>query len=92
MQNKPKAANALTAEQRHQLEANYTFSRVVELELDPVRGNFDAVHLKEVNRRIFQDLPSAGFDNVTLGEFRKPIANGLDWMKQRSLSTVDDLF
>jgi len=92
MQNKPAAANALTAEQRQQLEADYTFKRVVELELDPVRGNFDAAHLKEVNRRIFQDLPGAGFDDVTPGEFRKPVADGLDWMKQRGLSTVDGPF
>ncbi|MDR2881647.1 MAG: Fic family protein [Azoarcus sp.] len=92
MQNKPSAANALTAEQRQQLEADCTFKRVVELELDPVRGNFDAAHLKEVNRRIFQDLPGAGFDDVTPGEFRKPVPDGLDWMKQRGLSTVDGPF
>lgn len=92
MQNKPTAANALTAEQRQQLEADYTFKRVVELELEPVRGNFDAAHLKGVNRRIFQDLPGAGFDHVTPGEFRKPVADGLDWMKQRVLSTVDGPF
>ena len=92
MQNKPTAANALTAEQRQQLEADHTFKRVVELELEPVHGNFDAAHLKEVNRRIFQDLPGAGFDDVTPGEFRKPVADGLDWMKQRGLSTVDGSF
>ena len=73
MQNKPTAANALTAEQRQQLEADYTFKRVVELELDPVRGNFDAAHLKEVNRRIFQDLPGAGFDDVTWASFASPL-------------------
>ena len=82
----------LTAEQRQQLEADFTFKRVVELELKPVRGNFDAAHLKEVNRRIFQDLPGAGFDDVTPGVFRKSVPDGLDWMKQRSLSTVDGSF
>jgi cell filamentation protein len=92
MPNKPTAANALTAEQRQQLEADRTFKRVIELELEPVRGNFDAAHLKEINRRIFQDLPGAGFDDVTPGEFRKPVAAGLDWMKQRGLSTVDGNF
>jgi cell filamentation protein len=92
MQNKPTATNVLTTEQRQQLEADYTFKRVVELELDPVRGNFDAAHLKEVNRRIFQDLPGAGFDDVTPGEFRKPVPDGLDWIKQRGLSTVDGSF
>ena len=89
---KPTAVNALTAEQRQELEADYTFKRIVELELDPVLGNFDAAHLKEVNRRIFQDLPGAGFDDVTPGEFRKAVDNGLDWMKQRGLSTVDGSF
>ncbi len=89
---KPTAVNALTAEQRQELEADYTFKQIVELELDPVLGNFDAAHLKEVNRRIFQDLPGAGFDDVTPGEFRKAVDNGLDWMKQRGLSTVDGSF
>jgi cell filamentation protein len=92
MQNKPTIANVLTTEQRQQLEADYTFERVVELELDPVRGNFDVAHLKEVNRRIFQDLPGAGFDDVMPGEFRKPVPDGLDWMKQRGLSTVPGPF
>lgn len=41
MQNKPTAANALTAEQRQQLEADYTFKRVVELELDVATHNDD---------------------------------------------------
>ena len=31
-------------------------ARIVELELDPVRGTFDAAHLQEIHRRIFQDL------------------------------------
>jgi cell filamentation protein len=92
MQSKPPAASALTAELRQQLEAEYTFRRVVELELDPMRGNFDAAHLKEINRRIFQDLPAAGFTDVTPGEFRQPVAAGFDWMKQRGLSTVAGAF
>lgn len=79
----------MTPDEREQLEADYTFKRVVELELDPVSGNFDAVHLKEINRRIFQDLPDAGFDKVTPGEFRPPMPEGKDWMKNRGLSTVD---
>ncbi len=32
-------------------------ARIVELELDPVRGTFDAAHLQEIHRRIFQDFP-----------------------------------
>lgn len=92
MKNKPEAANELSAEQKQQLEADYTFRRAVELELDPVRGNFDATHLKEVNRRLFQDLPGAGIDDVTPGEFRKPVPDGKDWMKQRGLSTVEGPF
>lgn len=31
--------------------------RIVELKLNPVEGNFDAAHLKEINRRILQDMP-----------------------------------
>jgi len=92
MPRKPIPTDALTAEQRQRLEADLTFRRVVDLELNPVRGNFDAAHLKEVNRRIFQDLPGAGFDDVTPGQFRPPVPDGKDWMKQRGLSTVEGSF
>jgi cell filamentation protein len=88
----PIAGNNAPPDERQQLEADYTFKRVVELELDPVRGNFDAAHLKEINRRIFQDLPGAGFDDVTPGEFRPLVSEGKDWMKNRGLSTVDGPF
>lgn len=78
----------LSAEQRQVLEATHTWQRIVELRLDPVRGNFDAAHLKEVNRRIFQDLPGLGFDDVTPGEYRPAVAAGNDWIKTRNLETV----
>ncbi|EOK5444124.1 MULTISPECIES: hypothetical protein [Pseudomonas] len=61
---------SLTDEQRQVLEARHTYRRLFELRLDPVRGTFDAAHLKEINRRIFQDLPGLGFDAVPLGEYR----------------------
>ena len=38
-------------------EGALTFARIRQLELDPVVGTFDAAHLREVHRRIFQDLP-----------------------------------
>jgi cell filamentation protein len=77
---------------REELEGRFTRWRIAELEANPVAGNFDAAHLKEVNRRIFQDLPGAGFNDVTPGEFRKPVPDGLDWIKERDLSTVDGSF
>jgi cell filamentation protein len=79
MQSQPPVGKTLTAEQRKRLEADYTYQRALELAWDPVRGNFDATHLKEVNRRIFQDLPGAGFIDVTPGEFRKTLQAGWDW-------------
>ncbi|MES2538615.1 MAG: Fic family protein [Pseudomonadota bacterium] len=33
------------------------FARISELEFRPVEGNFNAAHLKEIHRRIFQDSP-----------------------------------
>lgn len=78
--------------QHQQFEADHTFKRLVELELQPVRGHFDTAHLKEVHRRIFQDLPGAGFPEVTPGEFRTPVPRGQDWMKQRGLSTMGGTF
>ncbi|PNY79214.1 Fic/DOC family protein [Deinococcus koreensis] len=38
-------------------EGFLTSARITELRLDPVQGTFDAAHLSEVHRRIFQDLP-----------------------------------
>ena len=85
----PKNGKSLTVEERQTLEAEHTFRRIVELHLDPVRGKFDAVHLKEINRRIFQDLPGLDFDDVTPGQYRPPVEAGNDWIKSRSLETVE---
>ena len=38
-------------------EGALTWVRIGELDDDPVQGNFDAAHLREIHRRIFQDLP-----------------------------------
>src|SRR3546814_18429426 len=48
-------------------ERRLTFARIVELKVDPVEGSFDVAHLREVHRRIFQDLPHHGH-----GEVREP--------------------
>jgi cell filamentation protein len=74
---------------REAVEAFYTARRIAELRLRPVQGAFDVAHLKEINRRIFQDLPGQGFDDVTPGEFRAPAPQGKDWVKHRSLQDGD---
>lgn len=86
--NQPPSGKPLTAEQRQTLEATFTAQRIVELRINPVRGNFDAGHLKEINRRIFQDLPRLGFDDVTPGQYRPPTPASQDWIKRRSLESV----
>ena len=63
---------------REQIEAEVTHKRIIELQLKPVRGNFDADPLREVNRRIFQDMAGAGFDEVKPGEYRPEAKTG-DW-------------
>lgn len=70
---------------RETVEAFFTTRRLTELRLRPVEGRFDAAHLQEINRRIFQDLPGQGFDDVTPGQFRAPAPDGRDWVKHRSL-------
>ncbi len=50
--------------ERAYFEAALTFWRIVELEFIPVVGDFDAPHLCEINRRIFQDMPGKGFDGI----------------------------
>lgn len=62
--------------------------RIIELELNPVKGKFDANHLKEIHRRIFQDLPKMDGD-FTPGQFRPPVGNNLDWVKTRQLESVN---
>lgn len=86
--NQYKSGKPLTPEQRQALEATHTWQRIVELRLDPVLGSFDAAHLKEINRRIFQDLPSLGFVEATPGEYRPAVAHGKDWIKSRHLESI----
>ncbi|WP_108610836.1 Fic family protein [Aminobacter sp. MSH1] len=76
-------------ELRERLEAFYTSKRLTELYLSPVGGKFDAAHLREINRRIFQDLPSAGFPDVTPGQYRKAAPRGGDWIKDRRLEGLN---
>jgi cell filamentation protein len=83
-----KRAKPLSAKERALVEARLTTRRIAELEVDPVRGNFDAAHLGEINRRIFQDLPGFGFEDVTPGEYRPAVPPGKDWNKQRLLESV----
>jgi cell filamentation protein len=86
-------AEPMTPEERDQIESRFAEARILELRFKPVRGTFDAGHLREVNRRIFQDLPKVpGFENVTPGEFRPPVRAGKDWIKQRALDTVNGSF
>lgn len=86
--NQYKSGKTLTPEQRQALEATHTWQRIVELRLDPVLGSFDAAHLKEINRRIFQDLPSLGFVEATPGEYRPAVTPGKDWIKIRHLESI----
>ena len=71
----------------NKLEGHLTWLRSSELELDPVRGNFDVAHLKEIHRRLFQDLPKAGLwkYDVQPGEFRQEAET---WCKKRVLENI----
>ncbi|MGF6528390.1 Fic family protein [Variovorax sp. PvP013] len=83
----------MTPQERDDIEGRFTSLRQSELQQRPVHGSYDADHLKEINRRIFQDLPRiAGFEGVTPGRFRPPVPEGKEWMKQRGLSTMDGPF
>ena len=80
------------AKDREKLEGFHTDRRSIELKLDPVRGTFDGAHLREINRRLFQDLPGLGFLDVTPGQYRPAVPDGADWMKNRGLSTQPGSF
>lgn len=63
-------------------EGSWTALRIAELKENPVRGNFDAEHLKEINRRILQDIPTyhGGIYRMSTGEHvrSRSINNGQD--------------
>ncbi len=63
-------------------EGELTAIRIEELRVRPVVGRFDSDHLKEVHRRIFQDLPHHG-----PGEFR-PDTPG--YVKERRLEATGE--
>lgn len=78
-------------EGRDYIEGHYASYRTVELLHDPVKGDFNVAHLKEINRRIFQDLPGFSFDGVTPGKYRPPCPPDKDWIKQRELTSIGAL-
>lgn len=79
-------------QRRAKAEAELCELRIIELNLRPVQGHFDAEHLREVNRRIFQDLPELGFTDVTPGIYRPEVPQGKDWMKMRALDSAPGSF
>ena len=85
------AAGVAAPSERERIEAKVTRARLVELAARPVQGEFDAAHLREVNRRIFQDMPGKGFDDVKPGQYRPEVPSG-DWMKNRGLETASGNF
>lgn len=72
--------NAFSPEKRKEIEGRVTFIRSEELLRRPVQGNFDAAHLREINRRIFQDLPE-----FNPGKYRDPAPGH---SKQRKLASA----
>lgn len=67
--------------QTERVEGALTYVRIEELIRQPVQGRFDAAHLKEVHRRIFQDLP-----HHEPGEFR---ADSPGYVKSRRLESTE---
>ena len=56
------------AEELQQAEADITFKKLTELYLNPIEGNFDAEHYREIHRYLFEYIyPFAGeFRNVDM--------------------------
>lgn len=75
----------LSNEAKQELETALTSARIAELQENPVKGNFDAKHLKEVHRYIFQDMPALGIDGFSPGEFRPPTDSSRVHKKDRNL-------
>lgn len=68
--------------------ADLVGARLAEIRADPVKGSYDLAHLKEIHRRLFQDLPDMGVEGFAPGEFRPPVEpKGQDWVKERRLES-----
>ena len=74
-------------------ELKYTSFRAKELQLSPIKGNFDAAHLKAINQHIFQDMPGLGkgFEHYRPGLYRAEVEQGYDWVKTRSFETIKEV-
>lgn len=87
---KPEIA-VLTPDQQ---EAILVASRIAELDQNPIKGNFDADHLRAINRHLFQDMPgiAAKAKEYDPGNYRPKVPAGQDWIKQRRIETVGESF
>ena len=56
------------ADELQQVEADITFRKLTELYVNPIEGNFDATHYRDIHRYLFEDIyPFAGeFRNVDM--------------------------
>lgn len=66
-----------------ELKDKRSFKRVLELAVNPIKGNFDLEHLKKINAYIFQDSPDVA------GKFRPEVTQGVHWHKERSYKGWD---
>ncbi len=48
--------NITDSEELREAEAEITFEKLVELYEEPIKGNFDAEHLKAIHRYLFEDI------------------------------------
>jgi cell filamentation protein len=78
----------MNQEEHEKLAGILSANRIFELYLNPVRGDFDTAHLKEIHRRIFQDLPAHGINGYTPGEFRSSTPPDKLHNKTRNLQTT----
>jgi cell filamentation protein len=69
------------------VESDFVRARLEYLEKYPIPGKFDAAHLKEMHRVIFQDCPENGITRYSPGEFRPPTPPDKLHFKNRSLET-----
>ncbi|WP_426422556.1 Fic family protein [Bradyrhizobium genosp. A] len=72
------AAELAQQKAREEREADLVANRIRELRIDPIKGDFDANHLKAVHAYIFQDLP-----HHQPGVMRDDTAE--TWVKHRAL-------
>ena len=60
--------SAINLVELNEREREIALTKQLELELNPIKGNFDYQHLKDIHKKLFEDIYTfAGLDRADIG-------------------------